>query len=33
MSLDMMFGIGVIVIRMLQILVGTLLCVLGYRLF
>jgi hypothetical protein len=33
MSLDMMFGIGVIVTRVLQILVGTLLCVLGYRLF
>lgn len=33
MSLDMVFGIGVIVIRVLQILVGTLLCVLGYRLF
>lgn len=33
MPLDLLFGIGVLLTRLLQILAGVLLCVLGYRLF
>jgi len=33
MSLEVLFSVGVLVTRTLQILVGVLLCVLGYRLF
>lgn len=33
MPIDVMFGIGVLVMRLLQVLAGVLLCILGYRLF
>jgi hypothetical protein len=33
MPIDLMFGVGVLIIRFAQILAGVLLCVLGYRLF
>ncbi len=33
MPIDLMFGLGVLIIRFAQILAGVLLCVLGYRLF
>lgn len=33
MPIDQMFGVGVLIIRFLQILAGVLLCILGYRLF
>lgn len=33
MPIDLMFGVGVLIIRFLQILAGVLLCILGYRLF
>ena len=33
MSLDVLFGIGMLTTRLLHILAGVVLCVLGYRLF
>jgi hypothetical protein len=33
MSIELTFGVGVLILRLLQILAGVLLCVLGYRLF
>lgn len=33
MPIDLVFGVGVLIIRFLQILAGVLLCFLGYRLF